>query len=271
MTATDIVTVAKDMANILFFIVMATLTVLSYLHARKTLFAPIRTETFKLQLKVFEELLSFFQDKTETDFAKAFDLQRILSLNTLQMVDSYVAKFFPDQLIRDEEALGREMDPLIGAFVSKENVERYFSKVTPEQPQVAAAASVDTRNMPPALILASWQKYEHGMIGYTQEYLDKIRELDRLAASPLLPKELRERIVAFRNVGKQNLVLIGKTVTECAKQMPEHFATADQMENFTPDWVWNHFNDQAPDFAPAAKEILDYLNKYLKVEDLMAS
>jgi hypothetical protein len=63
----------KNLANIAFFAIISLVTVLSYLHARKTLFAPIRTETFKLQLKAFEEILLYFQNKSESDFLDAMD------------------------------------------------------------------------------------------------------------------------------------------------------------------------------------------------------
>ena len=43
------ITMAKDAANFVFFLVAGTIAILSYLQAKKTLFAPIRTETFKLQ------------------------------------------------------------------------------------------------------------------------------------------------------------------------------------------------------------------------------
>jgi hypothetical protein len=61
-------------------------TILSYLHARKTLFAPIRTETFKLQLEAFREVLAYFQNKSEIDFVHAFDYERCVNLNALQML-----------------------------------------------------------------------------------------------------------------------------------------------------------------------------------------
>lgn len=92
---------AKNITNIFFFIVVAVVTILSYLQARKTLFAPIRTETFKLQLKAFEEVLLYFQNRSEFDFMEALDLSRIAELNTLRMADHYVDTFFPDEISVD--------------------------------------------------------------------------------------------------------------------------------------------------------------------------
>lgn len=259
---------AKNLANILFFVVVAMVTILSYLQARKTIFAPIRTETFKLQLKVFEEILLFFQNKSEHDFLEAFDYDRITSLNTLQMADSYVAKFFDGELKINKEERKETLKPLIGAVVTKEYMEEYFEKTDAETP-VSKQTAEDKKIKNPALILANWQKYDHGMIGYTKEHQDQVKELARLSASPLVPKPLREKIGEFQKLAHENLSLIGKTITECSRLMPEHFPIASDMKGFSSEWVWNEFNGKRNQFVPLSKEILDFMNDYLKIENIM--
>lgn len=258
----------KNLANIVFFVVVALVTILSYLQARKTIFAPIRTETFKLQLKVFEEILLFFQNKSEHDFIEAFDYDRIASLNTLQMADSYVAKFFDGELEINKEEREKALKPLIAARVSHEFIKKYFEKVDAETP-VPKQTAEDKKIKNPALILANWHKYEHGMIGYTKEYTDQVKELTRLSASPLVPKPLREKIVEFQKLADHNLSLIGKTITECSRLMPEHFPVASDMKGFSSKWVWNEFNRKRNKFEPLSKEILDFMNGYLKIENIM--
>lgn len=258
----------KNLANIFFFLVVALIGILSYLQARKTLFAPIRTETFKLQLKAFEEILAFFQNRSESDFLEAFDFDRIVSLNTLQMADDYVSKFFPEEIKIDKDARKKTYSPLIGAVVSKDYMERFFEKVDTENP-IYKATPEAKKITNPAIVLANWQKYEHGMMGYTKEYQDQLKELTRLSASPLLPKPLREHIGQFQAIAHENLTLAGKTISACSKLMPDHFPTSGDMKDFSPTWVWNEFNEKRKHFEPSAKEILDYMNEYLKIENLM--
>lgn len=258
----------KNLTNIAFFVVIAAVTVLSYLHARKTVFAPIRTETFKLQLKAFEEILLFFQNKSEADFLHTFDFDRITSLNTLQMADRYAAQFFEDEIQIDKNKRTETLKPLIGAIISKEYAEKYFTKMDTESP-IAKTFPPEKNIKNPALILANWQKYEHGMIGYTKDFQDQQKELARLAASPLLPKLLRESIGKFQILAHENLTLVGKTLTECAALMPNHFPLASDMKDFEAAWVWNEFNDKRKQFEPVAQEVLAYMNSYLKIDELM--
>jgi hypothetical protein len=80
-----IIDTVKDTMQVFFFIVAGTVTVLSYRQAKKTLFTPIKTEVFKMQVKAFEEILAFFQNKTESDFVEAFDFNYILTINARLM------------------------------------------------------------------------------------------------------------------------------------------------------------------------------------------
>lgn len=57
----------KDIANIIFFITMSIIAILSYIQAKRTVFSPIKTETFKYQLQAFEKVIEHFQDKSEID------------------------------------------------------------------------------------------------------------------------------------------------------------------------------------------------------------
>jgi hypothetical protein len=258
----------KNIANIIFFVVVATVTVLSYRQARKTLFAPIRTETFKLQLKAFEEVLLYFQNKSEADFLESFDLDRIVSLNALRMADEYVAVFFRNEIKVDKEEREKLYRVFIGGIVSTEHMKKHFEKEEPtakEMPDQSSQESITN----PAIVLARWQEYDHGMVEYTKEFQDQLKELEKLAASPLLPKSLREMIGEFHGKAHKNLELTGKVVGSFAHEMPKHFPRAGDMRKFNPGGIWNSFNDQREEFEPAAKNILDNINKYLKVEDLM--
>ena len=60
---------------------------------------------------------------------ESFDLDRITSLNALQMADAYVSAFFEDQVAIDKEARAKALEPLIGAVVAIEDAEKYLTKM----------------------------------------------------------------------------------------------------------------------------------------------
>lgn len=61
-----------------FYAVVATVTILTYMHARRTLFQPVRTEIFKEQLKELSQVLAPFVGKSEADLRNFFALELAL-------------------------------------------------------------------------------------------------------------------------------------------------------------------------------------------------
>lgn len=253
----------KNIANILFFVAVGTVGVLTYLHAKKTIFAPLRTETFKLQLKVLEELLLFFQHKGEHDFIEDLDLQRIMTLNTFKMFDSYADNFFKDQFQFYKESRSKIYKPLRYALVKAEDLIEINVKS-----HRSATANLPPVPDTPALTLARWREYKINGIGYTEEHHKKIKELQRFSSSPLLPVALRSILDRFKTAAEKNLALVGEVITEAAQEMPESFSTMDELRKIEPAWVWNIYNDKKTKLEPIAKELLDFINGYLKIDGL---
>lgn len=258
----------KDLANILFFVVVGTVTILTYLQARKTLFSPIRTEVFKLQLKIFEEVLSFFQNKTETDFIEACDLNLICRLNAYQMADSFIHNFYGSEIKIDEEKQKKAYEPLTRGIISKKHADKVLKPISADtaeaQPQIPDAPITN-----PALILSNWQDYEHEIIGYTDKLSDLQAELKRLSISPILPTKIRKLIEEFNGIILNNLIMVGTTVTEFSQKMPKLIPRTTDIQKFNVAWITNTYNENRQDLEPKAREILEEINKYLKIENLM--
>jgi hypothetical protein len=62
----------RDITQTLFFIAVGTVTVLTYLKAKRTILQPIRTETFKEQLRAFTEVLRLFGGKRRSSSGSIF-------------------------------------------------------------------------------------------------------------------------------------------------------------------------------------------------------
>jgi hypothetical protein len=253
----------KNIANIVFFLTVSIVGVLSYVHAKRTVFAPLRTETFKLQLKVLEELFEFFQHKGEVELGNDFDFQSIVALNTLQLRDAYVKAFFGNKLAINEEGQKKRRELLPYALISEEFLEPIGEDDhrKPAQPPRSVPDS-------PALQLAEWKTYKHGSIGFTRKYSDHRDALQRFVRSPLLPEALRDKLRAYDRIAAENLMHVGQVLTEAAQDLPEKFNTVEEVQKFRPDWAWNRFNNKMKPFEPTANEILKFVNDYLKVDRL---
>lgn len=256
----------RDFFQITFFIVMITITILSYLHAKKSLFTPIKTEIFKMQIKSFEEILAFFQSQTETDFTQKFDFDFMVSANFKIMFTDYINTFFKDEININYDSLNEIYKKFAGGMVTISYANKnfhspaYYEKIKPKKVQ-------NITN--PALILEKWRTYEYGNIHFSKVYSCEIDKLTKLIASPLVPHQLKLKMINFESKVRDNLTFIGKLLTKLSQELPTQFPSAKSINNLEMNGIWNKFNKGKKDLEPDAKDILNYIRHYLKIETLI--
>lgn len=90
----EYVEVVKVFAQIMFWGVASTVTVLTYLQARRTVLQPIRTEVFKVQLKSMSEIMGMFLGNGEIALRDKFDFRSLFDANFCYLMDAYASNFF---------------------------------------------------------------------------------------------------------------------------------------------------------------------------------
>ena len=256
----------KDIFQILFFTIVACVTILSYIQARKTLFTPIKTETFKMQIKSFEDILAFFQSKRETDFTHQFDFDFMVAANFRIMFTDYINTFFKNEIKVNEDAMKELFTKFAGAMVTQSFMEKNFH--SPEYFEKSEKKEKEEITNP-ALILENWKSYEYGQVHFSKTFADETEKLNKLIASPLLTTELKKKLSDFGDKVRENHHIIGATLTEMAQELPKRFSTAKSVENLELSGVWNKYNSKKEELEPSAKEILDYIRQYLRIENLI--
>lgn len=260
------VSTIKDFFQVLFFCVVIIITILSYLQAKKTLFTPIKTETFKMQIKAFEDILMFFQNKSETDFTSQFDFDNILTMNSRFLILDYIRTFFVKEIEIDKNKFAELSKNCAGGVALESFVKKHFVK--PEYFEKAEEKKKE-EIANPALILKEWEQYEFGYIRYTKKFKDETVKLKYLSASPLIPQLLKEKINAFDKKINCNLLNIGKVLTSIAKEMPTKFTNPKSLDMFNNIGLWNIYNHEMEKVESDAKEILTYIRQYLQIDELI--
>lgn len=265
----NVLSIIKDLSHIFFFITMGTIGYLSYRQAKKTVFSPIRTEIFKYQLGEFENVISHFQNKSEHELKSDLDVKNLIEINAICLFRGYVETFFSGEVEFDEKNFKEKMKLATGAFVSKEYAEKHFELISLETKKELPS------NIPsptdPALKLAKWQEEKYGMVHFTEAYNNALIEIKKFQSSPLLPMELKTILGDYYDLMHQTLVTVGDAIEEAAKELPKVCSTKEQLHNFSNSWVANIHNNKSPTLEPKAKEVLSFINQYLRVDELANS
>ncbi|MFI5252453.1 MAG: hypothetical protein ACHQQQ_08490 [Bacteroidota bacterium] len=256
----------KDYLNALFFLVVGIISILTYFQAKKTIFAPIKTETFKYQLKTFEEILLFFQNQSEAEFIEAMDLERIVVINAYSLLDDYYTTFINRDPSRGPINWKDNYPDLVGSMMSNAFAEKNlltadeFMQMKEKQLDKIHSSDSDP---------SKWHEYEYGNIHFTTKYKDQRDKIVRFIVSPLIPERLRTLLKDFENIERENLSLIGIVLTKLAKTLPEKFPDRSSFKNIPMAYFWNQYNDKRISFNEKANEILEYINQYLQIENLI--
>lgn len=128
----------------------------------------------------------------------------------------------------------------------------------------------EEEELTPAIMLAKWNKFMLPGTEYTRKFHERMEKLTKLAASPLLPKELTDLIYEFMAVIHANLETLGKEVELAAKSMPEQYPTPKEVVKFNPNWIWNNYNRSRKSTDEASAKILSFVNQHLKINEIMS-
>lgn len=238
---------------------MGIIGVLSYRQAKRTLFAPIRTETFKIQLNVLEDVLREFSKKSESKIIDECKAESLFTLNYLNLINHFFKTFHPDCSV--ESTLAELKKDVVGAITKSS-----YLPSGAKEGHVGIAITFDNEKIPsePALKLSLWQSYIYELVFLTCDYNNKIESLQRLENSSVLPSELRMLITRYIEQLETNIGLISPFLTEIAQDLPKHYSTVEE-DYLHIDWAWNLYRDRWSDLTPLAKEIEEWVNNYLRI------
>ena len=263
------ISITKDIVHILFFLSMATIGILSYRQAKKTVFSPIKTEIFKYQLQSFEEVISHFQNKSEMDLLSDMDMKSVLDINCFELFCSYVDTFFDGQIKIDEKYKEEKRILRKGAIISADFAAENLEIIGPGTTSNSKSSNNQKEKIDdPAKKLAQWNNRKYGLIHFTENYKIATDKMKKFQSSPLLPSQLKLLINEYSILMHESLSAVGDAVEEASKQMPINYPTSDVLNNFSHAWLSNIYNKKRPNLEPKANEILEFINKYLGIDEL---
>lgn len=261
-----IVTLIKDIVNIIFFIAVGIMGVLTYLQAKKTIFMPIRTETFKLQLKLFEDIFAFIEENNRDLFINTFEYRKIFKINAWFLLDVYAETFFAGKIEINKDMRNQMLAeaPIINmAFKHKDKIESTDDGLILDVSYAKNKAKDSTDK------LADWKQYEYVAVHITNHFQGQMDQLGRFISSPLLPNKIKALVREFQVGAYRNLHIMAEVFTEAAKELPTKYPSPESLLNANRSWIWNMFIEKRVRLEELSDKIYDHINEYLNTERLL--
>lgn len=234
----------RQCVDVLFYVVAGTVTVLTYLKARRTVLMPLRTEVFKIQLAEVRRLLEIVCTKDELELREHFDFRKIIGLN-VQLLLAQVAKL----------KFGAEVD--LAALLRGPMI----------VPLEALEPADDRQGGTPGG--DKWTTYEHRLIRVTEKFHSSCHELKVLKGSPVMPRQIAEAVSKLLATVEYNISQIGVILGGCRQEIEDRYRTIDELKEARPYFIENAYNSEFRSLQEYAERINDVARRHFGTDGLM--
>jgi hypothetical protein len=259
-----VVSIIKDIVNIIFFIVTAIIGILTYSKAKKTILQPIKTEVFKIQLKVFTEIMELFNGKSELELREFFCIEKTLMVNTIKLLDNYANLFFDYK--PDVEKRPYNIKDCQTSIIANDYIEKYCEL---DDDPIAEDNKKEINNKPDAMTRAFiWSNQKVGILSIPNEFNNANKKIEAIMKSPVLPKDCVELLKEILEAVMKNIYLIMDILDDVRNEIPDKYPNLDLLQRSRLSWIHNRYNDKIESLSPLTNKLTDYLRNYLLVDDL---
>jgi hypothetical protein len=250
--------------QIAFFLVTAIVAIVTYRSAKRSVFQPIRTEIFKIQLADVQMVLDDFAGKSGFSLADNLDWNAMVAGNSNLMYMAY-AETFLGVKIDESKAAHTELIPIKRGLMNPDELELVVDHLEGpnEEPEV------EPMDVDPA---AAWQQYEHRRnYGVSERYEDELRRIRRLGNRPLLPTKLVDLIDDYRQFAEQQLLELIEILTAASREMPSKYPTFVDLQSGVYTWIMARCQSPVSGLGTRAAGIVAFVKEYYAPDRLMPS
>lgn len=257
---TDNIGTVKDSIQIIFFAVIATLGLLTYLKAKKTLLQPIKTEIFKEQVKAFADVLKFFSGKGEVQLREELGFSEFFHANCLAFFDNYAHLFFEIDIDIEKRPYRNELCPI--TIFREEDLELADDYTIPDSNKVKSKPDPNTK-------ASIWLSKKNIPLRIPRKMTEAQEQIEKFIQSPLLPKKCVELIEDYRGQMRKNMMVINEILLECSQEMPAKYSNLEIMKKASTNWVHTKYIGRFEHLEPKARKLVDFVRKYYLTDELL--
>lgn len=254
--------VIRDVTQIIFYIVVTIVGVLTYIGAKRTLLQPFRTEIFKRQIDELSIVLALFHGKSEIDLRDSMAFERLFFANCWYAIDQYALAFFDLTAPVEERLYSKAHCPEIIWKISDAQHElRSLNEHTVDE----STPATNTRGQ----LRSSWKERQHGGALYLPaEYCDYLKQLERVRISPLIPKKCRDLIGYYLEVVRENATILSAVLHRNAAKFEELYPDKLVLNKVSFTAIRKEYINSFKNLKPYADEIVKFVETYFAPNDI---
>lgn len=242
----------------LFWLTVGTITIFTFVHAKRTILQPMRTEVYKLQIEVMSKVIKLFVGRNKFDLMNYFAFDHAVRAATELLFDDYARIRFNLTRDEDEAAYRPELCPEVR--VSTEAFQL-------DSERFSLPSHLEDEDSPPPKQEA-WSDYKYYVLPIPVGHSAGVREIRELLSDPLLPSECARLLEKFLNAVDDNLTNLKDVLVETVPEMTALYPDRESISRASIAWIHNEWNNRTVDVAQIGDEIIAFARKYFASDEL---
>lgn len=246
----------KDIVQILFWSIGALLAVLSYRHAKVSIFQPAKNEVFKVQIAALQSLLKELNWKSTVESWGKSGLASSAQIS----LNRYFKNYAKDQ--HDAEISSNLDKSLVsvGGIVSPNATGFRLIKGPADEVEDGGAFDADE---------TSWSNFNWEVFDISIDFQRLIDEIESALNDPILPSTVLSEIEHFHEELQKSAMRAAKDVEKAIRQFPRHYPTRESLNGADLTWAHNLREERGEKLFEALNALKKSVREYLQSDELL--
>lgn len=242
--------------QIAFWFVAASIAILTYLQARRTVFQPAKNEVFKAQISRLQEVLSKLNWRNNIEAAEMTGVSGSARITIDNIFVEYAQAALNVTVKRKSEP-----EKARGMLISGQAdfLERIQGPADKQQEE-----KTEEQNM-----RDDWNDYELHFIETSEKYIKTSEVLEEYISDPLLPDRIIQLLRRVRDTQHESLLRCKDDIQKIARAFPRHYPDADSLKNIDLTWTHNELTERGDKLFETMKDLRREIREYLQSDRLL--
>lgn len=256
MSIDELMSFLKDIVQILFWGVGAFLAVLSYQHAKVSIFQPAKNEVFKVQIAVLQSLLKELNWKSSIESWDKSGLGTSAQIS----LNGYFKRYAKDQHDAEMSSEVEKNLVAVGGIFSPSAKGFQLVKGPADEVENDSALDVDE---------TSWSEFKWDIFEISTEFQSLSDKIEGALNDPVLPSMILSEIENFREELHKSAMRAAEDVEKAVRQFPRHYPTKESLNGATLTWAHNLREERGEKLLEALNVLKKSVRKYLQSDELL--
>lgn len=246
----------KDIVQISFWAIGALLAVLSYRHAKVSIFQPAKNEVFKVQIAALQSLLKELNWKSTVESWGKSGLESSAQIS----LNRYFKNYAKDQ--HDTE-ISSDLDKSlvsVGGIVSPNATGFRLIKGPADEMEDGGAFDADE---------TSWSDFNWEVFDISIDFQSLSDKIESALNDPVLPSTILSEIEQFHEELQKSAMRAAKDVEKAVRQFPRHYPTRESLNGANLTWAHNLREERGEKLFEALNALKKSVREYLQSDELL--